>query len=599
MRVSRFASILPAALLWAGCTAPTSDPVDSKEGDSIFVAEDEQATSLAADLAQKHINEHPDLVRGAGNVKVRKVLIDEQGEAHVRAGQDVDGIPVFEGEAVVHVGQDGMLNTITDKLVRDIKVDTKPLLQRHEAEEIAIDEMGGEDLLLDKPKVDMQILRRDGADHLTYRVQLDMRTTSDDPTMPVVFVDAHSSKVVFSFDNLETVKNRKTYTGKNLSKLPGTLLRIEGQAPVSDAVANQAHDNAGYVHDYYLQRHNRDSFDGAGAIITSTVHHKMNYVNAFWNGTQMVYGDGDGVQSGPLSVLDVVGHEITHAVTERSSNLTYANESGALNEAISDIFGATIESFRDASVNGNTWIIGEECWTPATPGDGLRYMNDPAKTGSDRDFWPDRYTGTSDNGGVHSNSGIANLAFYLMVAGGTHPRGKTSNNVPKLDANANTSIQMAAAIFYKANTACMTAGATFTDASDCTQQAANTLYGATAASAVAEAWKAVGVPAPLAWTLLDTKGNLSAAKNIKLSYSYAVPAGAKAMKFSTAGNNGDADLYVRFGSAPTTTTYDCRSAGATSNESCTINPAQAGTYYVMINAYAAYSGLTLTTSSGN
>jgi vibriolysin len=361
---------------------------------------------------------------------------------------------------------------------------------------------------------------------------------------------------------------------------------------------NAAHDGAGWVYDYYKNVHNRDSYDGSGAQIKSTVHHKINYVNAFWNGTQMVYGDGDGVQSSPLTVLDVIGHEITHAVTERSSNLTYANESGALNEGMSDIFGAAIEAYRDGAVTGNTWKIGEECWTPGTAGDALRYMNNPGLAG-DFDYYPTRYTGTSDNGGVHWNSGIANLAFYLAAAGGTHPKGKTSNVVPALDANASTSIQMAANIFYRANTQCLTAGSTFTDARDCTQQAASALYGANALASITEAWVAVGVPAPLAYTTIGSESNLSSNKAGQINRSYAVAAGTKAFKVSIAGNNGDADLYVKYGSAPTTASYTCRSAGANSNEGCTINPAQGGTYYVMIYAYTAYTGVTLTAATGN
>jgi vibriolysin len=311
----------------------------------------------------------------------------------------------------------------------------------------------------------------------------------------------------------------------------------------------------------------------------------------------MVYGDGNGIDSGPLTVLDVVGHEITHAVTERSSNLTYSGESGALNEAMSDIFGASIEVFRDGAVSGNTWKVGEECWTPGTPGDSLRQMDDPAVYG-DFDYWPTRYTGTQDNGGVHWNSGIANLAFALMVKGGTHPRGKTSNVVPAMDANQSVGIQKAAAIFYRANTQCMTAGSTFQDARACTESAANALYGASAATTVSEAWKAVGVPAPYVWTVRDTKNNVSGASGVKIYYTLTTPAGAKALKFSTSGNNGDLDLYVKYGNKPSLMNYACRSAGATSTESCTINNPQSGTYHVMLYAYAAFSGVTYKAESG-
>jgi vibriolysin len=284
-------------------------------------------------------------------------------------------------------------------------------------------------------------------------------------------------------------------------------------------------------------------------------------------------------------------------VTDTSSDLIYSGESGALNEAMSDVFGASIEAFRDGAVSGNTWKIGEECWTPATAGDALRYMNDPALAG-DYDYYPTRYTGTSDNGGVHWNSGIANLAFKLAVSGGSHPRGKTSTVVPALDADPVLSIQKGAAIFYRANTVYLTPGSTFSEARGATAQAATDLYGATAAAAVNEAWAAVGVAAPPTFTVVSTVSNLSGARNSNTNYTHVTPAGATAMRFETIGGSGDADLYVRFGSAPTTTTYDCRSAGATSTESCTINGAKQGTYYVLIKGYSAYSGVTYKVSSG-
>src|SRR5207248_565890 len=138
-------------------------------------------------------------------------------------------------------------------------------------------------------------------------------------------------------------------------------------------------------------------------------------------------------------------------------NLTYSNESGAINEAMSDIHGEVIESWQRgngdvaAGVTSDTWKVGEVIWTPNTPGDALRYMNNPTQDGSSADYYPERYTGTSDNGGVHSNSGIANLAFYLLSQGGTHPRSKTTVQVPGIG------IAKAAQIFYRANTHYLTA----------------------------------------------------------------------------------------------------------------------------------------------
>jgi vibriolysin len=543
--------------------------------------------------------QRPEFLQGVGEVSTKRTLVDGRGQSHERISQSFRGVPVFGAEAIIHLDRNGAVASITDKLARDLKVDTSPKLRSEEATQHAVARAGGWDAVMSIPKADLYILPDSigsGA-RLTWRVQFEALTAKGEPSMPNLFIDAETGAVAMEFDNLKTTRSRKTYNAGNRTTLPGTLVRSEGQAPSGDAVVDQAHDNAGITYDYYFSQHGRDSYNGAGATITSTVHYDRSYVNAYWNGTQMVYGDGNGVDSGPLTVLDVVGHELTHAVTDTSSDLVYSGESGALNEAMSDVFGASIEAFRDGAVSGNTWKIGEECWTPATAGDALRYMNDPALAG-DYDYYPTRYTGTSDNGGVHWNSGIANLAFQLAVSGGSHPRGKTSTVVPALDVNPVASIQKGAAIFYRANTVYLTPGSTFSDARGATAQAATDLYGATAAAAINAAWTAVGVGAPPTFTVISTVNNLSGARNSNTNYSYVTPAGATAMKFEMSGGSGDADLYVRYGSAPTTTTYDCRSAGATSTESCTINGAKQGTYYVLIKGYSAYSGVTYKVSSG-
>jgi bacillolysin len=594
MRISRVASILPMFVLLAGCATEESGP---ETDESIFAGNDQDTLQYAGELALAEAMDRSAIFEGVGDMSVKRVLIDEEGRAHARLAQSVEGIEVFEGEAIIQLGKDGKFDNVIDHFQRDLKLNQEPKIDAKEALAIAIDEFGGDEMIVGESKIDMQIVRGQGIDHTTYRVQLDMRNEKDEPTMPVVFVDAHTKQIVHSFDNLETVRSRKTYTANNGSSVPGMLLRSEGQAEVADAVANQAHDNAGLVYDYYWNTHKRDSYNGAGATITSTVHYSSNYVNAYWSGTQMVYGDGNGTQSGPLTVLDVVGHEITHAVTTSTSNLTYSKESGALNEAMSDIFGARIEAERDGAVSENTWRVGEECWTPATPGDSLRNMANPSEYG-DYDYYPTRYTGTQDNGGVHWNSGIANLAFKLAVTGGTHPKSKTTIVVPALDANSLTAIDMGAKIFYRANVLCFTSGSTFLAAANCTIQAANDLYGAGAQTSILQAWKAVGVNGS-AWNVLGTQSNLSAAKNVQLKYTFVVPAGVTSLKVNTQGSNGNANLYVRKGTAPTTTTYDCRSNKTNnSNEECLISTGvtAGATYHVMINAASAFSGLTYTAS---
>jgi vibriolysin len=306
----------------------------------------------------------------------------------------------------------------------------------------------------------------------------------------------------------------------------------------------------------------------------------------------MVYGDGDGTTFISLAKgFDVVAHELTHAVTEYESNLTYSNESGALNEAMSDIMAAAAEAYKTGSVGGNTWKIGEDIYTPNTAGDALRYMNNPTADGSSKDYYPERYTGTSDNGGVHINSGIANLAFYLLVQGGSHPRGKTSVVVPALG------MTQAERIFYIANRDYLTSSSNFQAARNATAQAATSLYGATAADAVQKAWDAVGVPGgAVAVTTLSNGVTLSSQSGSTGTWKYyklTVPSGQTSLKFTMSGGTGDADMYVKRGALPTSSSYDYRPYLSGNNESVSVTNPVAGDWYVGLYAYSTFSGVSL------
>lgn len=594
--------ILPLALvtplLLVGCNPPDSGQDDAEgSSPSVFLPGDAASLRLAEENTLQFLRDHhADLLATSPEIQIRLIHIDDLGQAHTRVTQLVDDIPVFGGELIVHLAKDGLVTSVTDGRIRDVAVDTTPDIESDEAIDRAVTEHGGWARVTGKPAADLRVLKHEGKAHLTYRIQLGLLDGGEEgPSMPVVFVSARTGEVVWQYDNLETARNRNTYNTNHSTSLPGSLVRNEASGASADAVLNMAHDNAGTTYDYYFSQHARDSFNGSGATLTSTVHYSNNYVNAFWDGTQMVYGDGDNSNASALTVLDVVGHELTHAVTEYSSNLIYSNESGGLNEAMSDIFGASIEAYKDGAVSADTWKIGEDCWTPGTAGDALRYMNNPALDGGSLDYYPN-YTAGVD---VHYSSGIPNLAFYLMTVGGTHPTGKTANLVPALDAASSTnSISKAAKIFYRANTVYLTASSGFEAARAATISAATDLYGAASAevASVSAAWTAVGVSAPVEYTVLTTQSNIAGATGSSTNFSYVTPSGATHMKFALAGGTGDADMYVKWGSAPTTASYDCRPYLNGNAETCTFNPAKQGTYYVMLNGYTAYSGTTLTVS---
>jgi Zn-dependent metalloprotease len=299
-----------------------------------------------------------------------------------------------------------------------------------------------------------------------------------------LYVDAKNGHLILNNPIFMTALNRQVYTANQKTSLPGTLMRKEGQAAVNDQAVNAAYDNSGVCYNFYKTTFGRDSIDGKGAKLSSTVHYSSNYNNAFWDGTQMVYGDGDGKSFSDFAAdLSVVCHELTHAVTSYSANLRYQGESGALNEAMSDIFGAASTVFK-GGLNQNTWLIGHDCYLAGT---ALRYMNNPLLDKVSYDWYPTRYKGTSDNGGVHWNSGIANLAFVLMVQGGVHPQQKSKNWVEEIG------IAKAQQIFYSSLTQYMTASTTFAQARAATETAAKALYSTTEVSTVSNGWIAVGV----------------------------------------------------------------------------------------------------------
>ncbi|HET6672113.1 MAG TPA: M4 family metallopeptidase [Agromyces sp.] len=207
--------------------------------------------------------------------------------------------------------------------------------------------------------------------------------------------------------------------------LPGRLVRREGEPPTGDDAVDEAYIGLGDTFELFARVFARDSIDGAGMPLEATVHYGEHYDNAFWDGERMVFGDGDGqVFRGFTSSLSVVGHELTHGVTERTAKLRYQGQSGALNEHVSDVFGALVEQYsmgQDAA--SATWLIGEGVFTDLVEGRGIRSMKEPGTAYDDeilgRDPQPDhfdRYVETDDdNGGVHLNSGIPNRAFALAA----------------------------------------------------------------------------------------------------------------------------------------------------------------------------------------
>ncbi|MDE9367564.1 M4 family metallopeptidase [Luteipulveratus sp. YIM 133132] len=222
---------------------------------------------------------------------------------------------------------------------------------------------------------------------------------------------------------------RSVHDAQHGTTLPGTLVRSEGQPAVSDESANEAYDGLGATFSLFAEVYGRNSLDGAGLGLVASVHYDRDFDNAFWDGEQMVFGDGDGTYFNSFTdSVDVIGHELTHGVTQFTAGLTYVGQSGALNESVSDVFGSLVKQHTlGQTAEQADWLIGDKLFTDRVKGVALRSMKAPGTAYDDphlgKDPQPADMDGYQDlphdeehdNGGVHINSGIPNRAFYLAA----------------------------------------------------------------------------------------------------------------------------------------------------------------------------------------
>ena len=572
-----------------------SVPLFAQEGD--FLATDRSIS----DAASLYMNT-TDRSEGAQiGYTVIRTYGDDLGQTHIRLVPSIDGLAVYGMHVIMHIDtftrqilgfQNGMkpVETSGNGIFSDTSVNPNTAIVQ------VLKSMVVKNYEFISAPEKSYVVTADRVPHLAWNARIRYFSEEAGDQLDRIFVSAADGSLLARHPEYHYGRNRNTYSANNGTSLPGTLKRSETTPATGDACVDDAHDFAGDTYDFYNTFFNRDSLNNNGLTLKSTVHYSSNYNNAYWDGSQMVYGDGDGSTFICLArAVDVVAHELTHGVTEYTANLTYSNESGALNEAASDIMGAAIEAWIAGGVSANTWKLGEAIYTPGTSGDALRYMNNPTIDGQSTDYYPERYTGTQDNGGVHLNSGIANLYFYLLSQGGTHPRGKTSTVVSGIG------ITDAAAIWYRGLSVYMGPSTTFAEARANLTSAAEDLFGAgsTQATQVGNAWTAVGVsgPAPtIEITNGQTVSNLSAATGDFLYYKINIPSGASNFVATISGGSGDADLYTQFASKPTTSSYICRPYANGNSETCTVASPSAGYYYIGIRAYSSFSGLSLTAS---
>ena len=441
-----------------GLASYMGSPADGRPIHEATAAQREQSGETVARSFLAAYGEAFGLRDAYNDLKVMRETQSDIGTSTVRFQQTYRGIPVLAGEMIVQMDSAKDVLSANGEVLPITDLDVTPTIEESAAAQTALEltaKYSGADVAsLQASQPELWIYNPallagyNGSTVLVWRVEVTPKSGID-PIRQLVLIDAKRGSTALTFNQIDTAKNRLTYNANAGSTLPGTLVCNEGNPNCTGGSADaiNAHVYAGDTYDFYWNNHSRDSINNAGMAIISSVNYKVNYQNAFWNGAQMVYG------AGFASADDVVGHELTHGVTENESNLYYFWQSGAINESFSDVWGEFVDltNGKGTDTPATRWQMGEDL--PASIG-VIRNMADPTIYGDpDKITSPNYYTGTGDNGGVHFNSGVNNKAAYLMVDGNTF-NGKTVTGL---------GITKTAKIYYYAQAYLLVSGSDYSD----------------------------------------------------------------------------------------------------------------------------------------
>lgn len=479
--------------------------------------------------------------------------VDQLGFIHFRYEQTYNGVPIEFAEWIVHT-KNNEIYSMNGKLVDKVPSSSQNSISKKAAFSAAKRHVGAKQYKWEIPAEEKHLKFETSNPFATYypapemkyigksmdlnpgdlRLTYKFNVYAQEPlSRQEIYIDASNGNVVFTNNLIHTANTNGTaqtaYSGTQTIKVDSlnansfrlnqtingngvntyNLLRGTSYAnsveftdadnnwnnvnALRDEYATDAHWGAENTHEYFQVKFGRNSINNAGFALNSYLHYSVNYNNAFWDGQRMTYGDGSGAST-PLVALDIASHEITHGLTTFTANLVYANESGALNESFSDIFGAAVEFF--ARPNRANWLLGEDI------GGAFRSLSNPRIYGD-----PDTYDGTNwvqtigciptqqnDQCGVHINSGVQNKWFYLLTVGGS---GTNNAPTPQTYNVAGLGIDTAASIAFRNLTVYLTQSSNFADARFYSIQSAIDLYGACSPQhiSVTNAWHAVGVGA--------------------------------------------------------------------------------------------------------
>jgi Zn-dependent metalloprotease len=620
-------AVSPLAFALAMASAQAAERVDLHQLNVGQVNKQYHAVAAKLGMPAQATARHAELVGldVDSGLKVLTSATDRDGTKHYRYQQTFRGVPIFGEQVIVSEGKDGNVRNLFGRKVEGLSRELGSVsakVTKGQALSIAKNATLGSKLMamrVENEKAEHMIYVDDhGRAHNAHVVSFFADSAKGGaPTRPFVIVDANSGKVLKHWDgltnalvgtgpggnaktgqyewgsggrfgNLDVAQSGTTCTMNNTNVKSVNLNGSTGTSTTAYAYTcprntyttinggyspiNDAHYFGGVITQMY------PAYTGYNALsfqLVMRVHYSTNYENAFWNGSNMSFGDGASTFY-PLVSVDVAGHEVSHGFTEQHSNLTYSGQSGGMNEAFSDMGGEATEFYWKGS---NDFLVGQEIFKASG---ALRYMCTPSQDGTSIDNVSQYTTGMNP----HYSSGPYNKMFCNLA--------KTAGwDVPK-----------AFKVMARANALYWTASSTYASGACGVMTAAtdlglNTADVAAAFTSIGQSTSSCGgggggTPTPI--TNGVAKTGIGGAAGSDQLFTLDVPAGATGLKFVTSGGTGDADLYVKFGSAPTTTVNDCKSEGGTTAETCNIATAQAGKYYVLIHGYTTFSGTSLTGS---
>ena len=539
---------------------------------------DQQALALLGQVAAVY-----GMQDAAKEFAAQRTDADELGFHHVRLAQMHQGLRVVGGDLIVHFNANGEAYQINGQYVPGLALAIAARLDGEQAVKLAQQDLAGQSRPAGSPvgAAALVVLARGGVPRLAYELTLDLGRGKRGPERWRYWVDAQSGEMLERYNDIKKIApptsngNQTAINGYILTGENGSLVTVSGwfentgyyylhstnrHWQVYNVATNGWPDANTYAYrttaswgttdraemslarnfeltqQFYTQVLGRNSFNNGGMLAVANAHEGVSYVNAYWDGAQFYFGDGDNSEATSLAVLDVAAHEYTHAVTDYTADLVYSYESGALNESFSDVMGACVEFYAEADGRGlypskspgtADWLCGEDCWLSSVALRDLRNPRNTATVGAGNEqpsryrgtYW---YTGTGDNGGVHYNSGVQNFFFYLLCEGGSGNNDGIAYNLTGIG------VTNAQRVAFRALTVYCTSSTDYNAVRSAWISAAMDLN-AGWAPAVSAAWSAVGInalqiqpttsltfrgpehgpftPATQTWTLVNRSGS--------------------------------------------------------------------------------------------